>query len=306
VRGIINRKKLDRILYLLSVLILSAACGDGVIDPSDFGAGSPPPTFDIELRYVGDPPAQAAAFSAAVSRWEEVITGDLPDATVDFPGPACHDAMRETVDDVVIFVKVTSIDGRGGKLGQAGPCLVRDESQLPITGRLILDRADLDVAEAAGFLDDLVLHEIGHILGFGTLWERFGLLSGVNSTDPRFTGSRAADALDDIWGASGTGNGVPVENRGGAGIRNNHWRQSVFGSELMSSALAIGANPLSSISVTSLGDMGYTVDVSKADEFSLDVAPQMGAIQTVQIGTEALLKPMFSVEPSGQVLRLER
>lgn len=305
-RHIISAKKFERIVGLLTAAILSAACGDGVVDPSGPGTGFPSPTFDLELRYVGDPPTQSAAFSAAASRWEEVITGDLPEAAVDFSGGGCHEAVRETVDDVVIFVQVSRIDGIGGRLGEAGPCLVRDGSQLPITGRLRLDTADLEIAEAAGFLDDLLLHEIGHVLGFGTLWERLGLLAGANSVDPHFTGSRATDAFNDIRGASLTVNAVPVENLGGRGTRNNHWRQSVFVSELMTSSLTIGSNPLSSISVASFEDLGYTVDASKADEFSLGPAAQAGAIRTVQIGAEVLLKPLFSLESSGRVSRLER
>ena len=67
---------------------------------------------------------------------------------------------------------------------------------------------------------------------------------------------------------------VPVENeKGGVGTRDGHWRQSVFGPhELMEGFASPGAamrQPLSAITIQSLADLGYIVDVTQADAYTL-------------------------------------
>lgn len=37
------------------------------------------------------------------------------------------------------------------------------------------DSADAAALDAAGTLDDVVLHEMGHVIGFGTLWNTVNL-----------------------------------------------------------------------------------------------------------------------------------
>lgn len=214
--------------------------------------------------------------------------------------------MQETVDDLVIFVEVSSIDGPGGTLGQAGPCYIRGGSDLPITGQMTLDEDDLDDAQDLGILDDLILHEMAHVLGFGTLWEIQGLLTGSGTNDPYFTGPQAISVFDDIGGASYSGNPVPVENTGGPGTRDGHWRDSVFDSELMTGWLTVGSNPLSSVSVASFADEGYAVDLSEADGFSLSLSLLVGPPRIVKLGAELLHPPEFRVDPSGRILRLAR
>ena len=52
-----------------------------------------------------------------------------------------------------------------------------------------------------------------------------------------------------------------------------HWREFVFGEELMSSTFAIGeTQALSVVTVQALADLGYVVDVSQADDYSLPPA----------------------------------
>jgi len=68
------------------------------------------------------------------------------------------------------------------------------------------------------------------------------------------------------------GNPVPVENSGGAGTVDAHWRESVMGKELMTGYVSITSNPLSSITVGSLADMGYTVIYSYADPYTVNSA----------------------------------
>jgi hypothetical protein len=256
---------------------------------------------------VGGTPAYAPAFAAAAARWEEVITGDLPNVSLAYGGGSCHGAVDETVDDLIIFVKVESIDGVGGALGQAGPCFIRSNGGLPITGQLRLDEDDLNEAQGLGILEALVLHEMGHVLGFGTLWESQGLIADAGSPDPYFTGSEAKSAFNDIGGGAYAGTPVPVENTGGTGTRDGHWRESVFDAELLTGWLNVGSsNPLSSVSAASLADAGYAVDSSAADGFSLSLSLRIGPERSIWMGDDLSRAPVFSVDSSGRILELER
>jgi hypothetical protein len=229
--------------------------------------------FNPEIRFVGDVSAgQRAAFEYARARWQQVITGNLPEFALtganQVQANACginHPAVNEVVDDVLIFVEIVPIDGPGKVLGSAGPCMVRGASGLPILGVVRLDRDDLDAMERNGTLRAVVLHELGHVLGLGTLWSRHGLVQGAGTSDPYYTGTRAGSAF--ILGGGTLVTGVPLENTGGTGTRDGHWRETIFASELMTGFVNTGANPLSRVTVGSLLDMGYQVNFGAADAY---------------------------------------
>ncbi|MEX0892941.1 MAG: leishmanolysin-related zinc metalloendopeptidase [Gemmatimonadota bacterium] len=229
--------------------------------------------YDIEVRYLSASTArQRQAVEAAVARWEGVIVGDLPDVRLQYDNVCGRSglAVDQWVDDLLVYVDFDTIDGVGKILGQAGPCFIRgDGSKLPVAGIVILDGADLAAMQADGSLDDVVLHEIGHVLGIGTLWPTLSLLAGAGTSDPYFTGAEGRRAFASAGGSSYTGEHVPVENTGGAGTRDAHWRENVLGNELMTGFISASANPLSGLTVGSLADLGYTVAMNAADGFTV-------------------------------------
>lgn len=231
--------------------------------------------FDIAVVIVGTMSAsQRDAFTSAAARWEEVIVGDIPNFSGTLSAGEC-DLPQDLngVDDVVIIAEIREIDGPGGTLGQAGPCFIRSGAgaPLPLTGRMEFDEDDVADLERAGAFRDVILHEMGHVLGIGTLWdvEPLDLLSGAGGSDPFFTGAGARAAFDAAGGSARTGNRVPVENTGGQGTRDGHWRESVHDNELMTGFLNLSSNPLSAITIESLRDMGYVVDVTVADPYTV-------------------------------------
>jgi hypothetical protein len=223
--------------------------------------------FGITVRRSGSMTAgQAAAFTSAAARWAQVVRGGLADVPFTLAAGECAawtPAFSGTVDDVMIDATVTPIDGPGGILGAAGPCVVRTAGGLTVYGVMQFDSADAAALEAAGQFDEVVLHEMGHVLGFGTSWG--SLLVGAGGSNPGFVGSVAAGA----WQAIGGTGPVPVENTGGIGTADGHWRESVFGTELMTGYLGAGAAPLSTVTIGSLADLGYQVDLQAADAFGL-------------------------------------
>jgi hypothetical protein len=236
----------------------------------------PPGEYDIVIRYVGTQPTdgQRAAFEAAVARWEDIIRGDVGDEHVVWEATSCFPALDELIDDLIIYAELVAIDGAGGVLGSAGPCLVRDAGVNGTgptgVGRMRFDTADLTSLENAGQLDEVVLHEMGHVIGIGSLWTDMGLLTGGGGSDPHFTGGAARAAWRVAAANLGfNGNIVPVENSGGAGTRDSHWRESLARNELMTGFLDNGANPLSIFTIGSLRDQSYVVNDAVADPFEL-------------------------------------
>jgi hypothetical protein len=226
--------------------------------------------FDITVVPVGDLTApEQAAFDAAAAHWESVIVRGIPDQQVDLDAGACLSgapAIHQVVDDLLIQAEVTPIDGSGKVLGQAGPCAVWPGDHLTRVGTMEFDSADVANMLADGTFTEVVTHEMGHVLGFGTLWSNGrSLLQGSGTTDPRFLGPRA-NAEYETLGGSGT---IPVENSGGTGTANAHWRETTFGNELMTGFIDVGSNPLSAMSIASMADLGYQVSLAAGEPYSL-------------------------------------
>jgi hypothetical protein len=200
--------------------------------------------------------AQRTAFTDAATRWAQLIVGDVPDV---------NDSGK-IVDDISIDAAAPSIDGRGGVLGQSAPTAFRSGSNLPFKGFMEFDSADLAQLQTDGQLTRVILHEMGHVLGFGTIWSTEGLLGGAGSTDPQFKGPNATAQYNAIFGTHGSS--VPVEGGGGAGTEDSHWRESTFDNELMTGYLNGGSNPLSRITIGAMADLGYAVSYSAADPYT--------------------------------------
>jgi Leishmanolysin len=122
--------------------------------------------------------------------------------------------------------------------------------------------------ENDGTLDDVITHEMGHVIGIGTIWTRKSLLQGAHTANPTFTGANAKREYGRLRGSANP-MPVPVENSGGAGTQDSHWRDTVFGNELMTGFVGAAGNPLSRMTVASLKDLGYTVNLDAAEPYSL-------------------------------------
>ncbi|MER3483671.1 MAG: hypothetical protein C4332_11490, partial [Meiothermus sp.] len=264
--------------------------------------------FKINLRFVSNiSDSQKAAFEQAAARWSQVITVGLPGLRLRFPANDCGEglpAFDGTIDSLLIDVQVKPIDGPGRILGSSGPCKIRNSSNLPGYGIMTLDATDLNTLETSGQLQATITHEMGHVLGFGTLWTGFGraLATGLGNGascggNPQYVGSSAVREWKKLGGA---GN-IPLEKGSSSadlGTCDSHWRESVFGKELMTGFIDFGLNPLSRVTVGSLEDLGYTVDYSAADPYRLPV----------DLGKESLGEPLRTklIYPTGTIDDRER
>ena len=273
--------------------------------------------FDIELVFAtAMTGAQEAAFHRAAERWMEILAPtDLADVPLNGTAGCGADPrfMRRvgTIDDLMIVVAVTDIDGPGRVLGRAGPCLIRIANSLPVYGRILLDAADIGRLETRD-LEEVILHEMGHVLGIGLLWQRLDLLrnpaSATSAPDTHFTGPLTIAAFDEAGGTSYGGAKVPVENTGGQGSRNSHWRESVLALEAMTPRQHLGvADPLSAITIQSLADLGYEVDATLAEPYRLpsaDLARAIEAAPSIPYGDDIWRGPLAVVDPNGRIVRI--
>ena len=247
-------------------------------------------SFGVTLRYVGTPPtgAIAQAFTNAADRVSAMIIGDLPDAQIGstatpFNISACNSALtgvtplNEVVDDVIIYASVVPIDGVGGVLGSAGPCLTRTTGGLTGLGTMRFDSADLDNLANNGRLGDVIAHEMLHVVGLGTLWTARDLLRDRDLATVRVIGPLATAACtNDLGGATACVGSVPAENclnlpvsvTCGAGTQNSHWKESTFQTELMT-GYAGATNVLSKLTVQGMADLGYSVNTLAADPYTV-------------------------------------
>ena len=211
--------------------------------------------FDIELVFVGDfIEGQKSVLEYAARRWMSVITEDLPDYefTQDWSGTCGGQSIEipagERIDDLRIYVG--SFEDAEGSSGYGGTNLLR-ESHLPIFGCMTFN-------SRPGYLWVTASHEVGHVLGFGRrIWGSLGFFQDPDG-DQHFNGPLAIAAFDDAGGRDYSGKKVPVEG--------SHWRYSVLRGELMGPR---GGVALSAITVQSLADLGYGVDVTQADAYTL-------------------------------------
>ena len=283
------------------------------------GGEEPPGSFEIEIRFATAMSAsQMAAFESARARWMAVLADtELADMPVPegvvrcpFPGQTYEQNVR-AIDDLLIIAAVAEIDGVGGTIGRAGPCGTRQESMLPWLGGMEFDAADLHWMEANGTLEAVILHEMGHVLGIGSLWDRFGLLrnpslAAEREVDTHFAGAKAIRAFDEIGGtAYARGAKVPVENLGTrSGSDDSHWRKSVFGNELMTWSIAPGSSPLSAVTVASLADLGYAVRMDLADAYRLPTGAALLAHRrrAIPLGDDVLRIPIEVRDRNGRVV----
>ena len=311
-----------------ATVTVTAADPDGLAATQSFQVTvsrdeKPPGSFEIELRFATPMSAtRQAAFESARERWMAILADtELPDMPVPegvvdcrFPERTYEESVT-VVDDLMIIAAVAEIDGLNGTLARAGPCGWREESLLPWIGAMEFDPADLSRLEADGALEDVIVHEMGHVLGIGTVWEPHGLLRNPSKgagreVDTHFPGALAIQAFDQIGGASyAAGAKVPVENTGSKpGSDDGHWRHRVFGNELMNPFIAPGSSPLSVVTIASLADLGYTVHMDLADAYHLPDAAALRVHQrrAIPLGDDLLRIPIEVRDRNGRVVRAIR
>ena len=285
--------------------------------------------YTVTLEFIGEgfSDERKAIFQAAAARWSEVITSDLANVTFsrqqdDLCGFG-KASFSGTLDDLHVFAIAQEIDGRGKVLGAAFPSIVRDSDELTAVGCMVFDTADLDALEANGSLANVILHEMGHVLGIGSFWQPIlgfnsrrlveytstRLFESCSSTEdfarePTYVGEKA---IAEFKAMGGTGP-LAAEDNYGAGTQCSHWDEATFGKELMTGfSESDGDMPLSRLTIAALDDLGYDVNYDAADPYmflpcgSFCLKSQNNESHETW---EIVLPPRAKVMPDGRIIPL--
>jgi len=172
--------------------------------------------LDINVVFGGGLTAsQQNVFVQAEATWEGLIAGYQPGITL---------------TEIILNASGVAIDGVGGVLGSAGlnSAAFQGGFVLATSGSMQFDTADLVSLESSGYLEHVILHEMAHILGLGTLWTWNGVYVTGSGQYTGAYGLAAYKAEFDQPGATY----VPVELAGGAGTANGHWDEVYGGAGL--------------------------------------------------------------------------
>jgi hypothetical protein len=214
----------------------------GGYTPGPYTAGSSG-AYNITIAFNGSwTEPLYLAFKEAADLLCKVIVGDVQD--VFFRG--------RVIDDLVITAELAPIDGVGGVLGQSGPTALRAGSFLPATAKMQFDIADAQDLLASGEWNDVVLHEMMHSVGFGSIWDYKNLVREDPSTpalDYFYTGG---------YGKAVYGAEIPVQGGDIPGTSRSHWDEETFGNELMTGYIN-GSTYVDAMTWASLADLGYTL-----------------------------------------------
>ncbi|HEU4993600.1 MAG TPA: leishmanolysin-related zinc metalloendopeptidase [Gemmatimonadaceae bacterium] len=237
--------------------------------------------YNVELRFFGSPlptAAQQQLFTNAAARIRGIVTGELVDAqanNVDLSvcGINGQPALNGVIDDLVIYASIAPIDGPNKVLARAGPCLGRQSGGnfMTAVGTMQFDSDDIATLTGAGSFQEVITHEMLHVLGFGVFWTSppRAFLADTGTSDPRYTGALARQGCVTIGGTVTCAASVPVEATGGTGTALSHWRETTFDNELMTGFIDASPNPLSAMTIGSLADLGYTINNAAADTYTI-------------------------------------
>ena len=221
--------------------------GGGVLTEYNAGSANGTAGYDILIQFKGAgwTPDLQLAFKEAADYFTTVITGDIGGG---------GRIGKTIVDDLYVTAEVKAIDGEGGILGQAGPTNVWTSNYLTAAGQMQFDVADALDYQSQGLWNDIVTHELMHVLGVGSLWD-YGTHNLVTGT--QYTGEAALAAYREAGHPGATY--ILVEDEGGSGTAGSHWDEEALGNELMTGYID-DTNYLSKFSVMVLDDLGYNVN----------------------------------------------
>ncbi|CAM9863652.1 unnamed protein product [Laminaria digitata] len=159
-----------------------------------------------------------------------------------------------------------------------------------IAGEMRFDTADVDLMETSGNFDTVVLHEMGHVIGMGTLWGNCSACDFENNIfDPEWKCPATVAAYNDLNGNPGGTDADIIELDGGDGTACGHFSELIFGDELSSGAIDTDIqdvySPLSKITAASLDDTGYVVNATAVNPYILPSRREGADADPVEVTT---------------------
>ncbi len=133
----------------------------------------------------------------------------------------------------------------------------------------------------------------------------------VVTPDSRFVGTAATAAFEEVGGDQYPGGKVPIDNSypGETELGDSsdaHWRGFVLRNEIMATT-GSSSSPLSKVTIASMEDMGYEVDLSAADRYTiLPLSSAQPPLKEVAFGCGGGSGPRYRVGAAGQISMTRR
>ncbi|EIE49695.1 putative zinc metalloendopeptidase [Citreicella sp. 357] len=256
--------------------LASAATYSGIENPFNIVLD-----FDSEVDFDGNGSTDSetlssdlqSVFQQAKSFWETMVLGNRHDLAI---------------NALTIIAVGTGIDGAGGTLGAAGPTSISvyagaSEYAYASHGLMYFDTADLAAMYSGGTLFDVIVHEMAHVLGFGTLWNTTtygGAFAGTQNLyttgSGQYTGAFGLAVYNAEFGPGASS--IPVDLDGGQGTANSHWAEDNYAggaADIMTGYIGapfstpnsvlgydFAATTVSGTTVASFADLGYITYVT--------------------------------------------
>jgi len=164
------------------------------------------------------------------------------------------------IENLLVLIQFIETDSKYIASSEICAFAETDGTYFPRIGLITMDVSKSE-EQIKYVLDNVMEHEIGHILGLGPLWNSYGLVeSGA------YTGSGAVYGYEQV-GASDGVESVPVQTSDNSALM--HWDDTILGTELMTGRMNTHIQPLSLITAYALTDIGYEIYSNYADSFTL-------------------------------------
>ena len=214
--------------------------------------------FDITVEFgEGFNEEWRQAILHSVARWEQVITADYPSSNASLAG--CGIAHEVSVDDLLIHFEWQARTGEIGGAAQVCGTVATPgfPAERPNAGVVQMNSTRYDTQRITDFIevDRVVLHEVGHVLGIGTIWRDSGYVTQVGA-QMQFTGPNAVNAFRQRYPES---TGVPLESD------SYHWGDAVRDELMRAGGNRAQNNKITEVSIGALHDLGYSVSYEQAD-----------------------------------------
>lgn len=257
--------------------IWSSAPADEIMEGLlKFDLSAIPPDFSfsravlqLHVNEVEGPFSREVQVAVVLDPWEESTVTGAQVITVESPALLAYD--HDICDFCFLDITPAVEDWISGSQTNNGLGFFSLESQL---------NPDFTVGYHSRHVDDIGLVPI--------LWLQ------------RETGFSGTQAISSFRAIGGQGANVPVENDVrffGLGSLDFHWRESVFDDELMTPA-ANGSLALSAVTVASMADLGYEVDMGVAEPFSLSLRPST-RVGGLVLENDIRIAPVVILERDG-------
>jgi hypothetical protein len=246
--------------YFLEVMSYNNQTANYSLSTNFRSAASDDQRFSIQINFGTGSEGLSSVMRNAVQEaarfWENVIT---------------HTNIKSNTLTIEVGGSVQQWDYSRRVLASAGPTYIQRDFNgrwIPISGVSYINtnpNAVSNLTSDVNYFRGVMIHEFGHVLGLGTLWDYERSL--INRTNGTYNANTYAGWAYGELRRTYTQTAIPLTTGVGRGSDYGHWREEVFTNEIMTHAVNRNGMPLSQLTIASLRDIGWNVNYGAAEAY---------------------------------------